>query len=211
MRARDIVAEPLRAYGRYSGERVRELFEMVQLDFAWAGRRPSQFSGGQRQRLNIARALALAPRVVLLDEPTSALDVSIQAQILTLLRRLQAELSMTYVLISHDLAVVRQMADSVAVMYLGEIVELGSAADVFSHPRHPYTRALMSAISAPDPAQRGKERIVLTGDPPSAAHPPVACRFHTRCWKAQQRCRAEKPLLGDEPSQPHRFACHFPD
>lgn len=211
MTAGEIVAEPLRAHGRYSRDRIAELFRSVQLDPSAMDRRPRSFSGGQRQRINIARALALEPRVVLLDEPTSALDVSIQAQILALLRRLQQELGMTYIVISHDLAVVRQLADRVAVMYLGQIVEEGPVDHFFDAPRHPYTKALLSAVPAPDPDGRTRKRIILSGDPPNAAHPPSGCRFHTRCWKADQICSNEEPSVSSVDDLSHRYKCHHPE
>jgi len=207
----EIVGEPLIVHkiaGRAA--RVRELLANVGLDPDAAVRFPSEFSGGQRQRIGIARALALRPSVMILDEPVSALDVSIQASILNLLRDLQRERDMAYLFISHDLAVMRQVADEIAVMHLGLIVEDGPADEVCAHPAHPYTVALLSAVPVPDPArERARERILLRGELPSAISPPSGCRFRTRCWKADERCATEEPpLLGITGS--HRVACHYP-
>jgi peptide/nickel transport system ATP-binding protein len=206
-----IVAEPLQVHGegRDAATRVRELLELVGLSAADAGRFPHEFSGGQRQRIGIARALALEPDLLVLDEPVSALDVSIQADILDLLTELQSRLGLAYLFMGHDLGVVRRVADSVAVMYLGKIVETGPVGSVFGRAAHPYTQALLSAVPVPDPVvERGRRRIMLEGDPPDPIHPPSGCRFRTRCWKAQDVCAQEEPALVDR-GQGHPVACHF--
>jgi len=208
----EIVGEPLTVH-KIAGRtgRVRELLAAVGLDPAAAVRFPSEFSGGQRQRIGIARALALEPRVMILDEPVSALDVSIQASVLNLLRDLQRERDLAYLFISHDLAVIRQMADEIAVMHLGLIVEQGPAEAVCEHPAHPYTVALLSAVPVPDPGRTNvRDRILLHGELPSATSPPSGCRFRTRCWKADERCAAEEPPLLQIATS-HRVACHYPE
>jgi peptide/nickel transport system ATP-binding protein/oligopeptide transport system ATP-binding protein len=208
-----IIAEPFKIHGIDEGQgwrkkRVQELMEKVGLNPEHYNRFPHEFSGGQRQRIGVARALALDPKLIIADEPVSALDVSIQAQILNLLRDLQRELGLTIVFIAHDLSVVRHMCDRVAVMYLGKIVELADSADLYSHPRHPYTGALLSAVPVPSPGTQSKRQI-LGGDVPSPTNPPPACRFHTRCWKCQEVCTVEEPLLDPKPGG-NLAACHFP-
>ncbi|HET8562028.1 MAG TPA: dipeptide ABC transporter ATP-binding protein [Marmoricola sp.] len=193
--------------------KVQELMELVGLNPEHYNRFPAEFSGGQRQRIGVARALALRPRMIVCDEPVSALDVSIQAQVLNLLRDLQDEFHLTYVFITHDLSVVRHVSDRIAVMYLGKVVEVAPTDETFATTRHPYTKALLSALPVPDPdAADSRERIVLTGDLPSPINPPTGCRFHPRCPKAQEICSREEPplvpVLDDDGS--HLTACHFP-
>jgi peptide/nickel transport system ATP-binding protein len=209
-----IVGEPLRTHGlatkREAATRVRELLRTVGLPADAAGRYPHEFSGGQRQRIGLARALAVNPDFVVADEPVSALDVSIQAQIINLLEQLQDEFDLTYLFIAHDLAVVRHISDRIAVMYLGWIVEVSSAAELYENPLHPYTISLLSAVPIPDPVvERTRESILLAGDLPSPANPPKACRFHTRCPYVQPtRCREEVPPLRTLGSG-HQVACHW--
>jgi len=210
----EIVAQPLRIARCYrssgGADRVAELLEMVSLDPRSADRLPAEFSGGQRQRIGIARALALSPDVLVLDEPVSSLDVSVQASVVDLLDRLQRELGLSYLFIAHDLALVRELSDRVAVMYLGKIVEIGTREQVYDNPTHPYTQSLLSAVPIPDPRRRASaRRILLPGDVADPTDPPSGCRFRTRCWKARDECAVTEPELVERENSDHPSACLF--
>lgn len=206
----DMIAEPMRNFGIgdkvYQGKRVKELLAKVGLSPYHASRYPHEFSGGQRQRIGIARALSVNPKIIICDEPVSALDVSIQAQVINLLKDLQDEFDLTLLFIAHDLSVVKHISDRVAVMYLGRIVEMGNYDSLYRHPQHPYTQALLSAIPVPNPKHK-KERMILEGDVPSPTNPPSGCNFHTRCFKASEICKSECPQLAYTTSG-HLVACH---
>jgi oligopeptide transport system ATP-binding protein len=213
MTAGDIIGEPIKVHHLASGkeyrEQVEELFRMVELEPSMAGRYPHEFSGGQRQRIGIARALAVRPKFIVCDEPVSALDVSIQAQIIILLEKLREEMGLTYLFIAHDLSVVRNISDRVAVMYLGKVVEITDSDELYANPLHPYTIALLSAVPIPDPkVDRTRKRIILKGDVPSPVNPPKGCRFNPRCQLAIDICREIEPelkLVGEE----HWVSCHL--
>ena len=213
----NIIAEPLIVHRigdrKTRRRRVAKLLDMVGLEADAATRYPHEFSGGQRQRIGIARAISLEPKLVVADEPVSALDVSIQSQVLNLLVDLRKQLDLSYIFISHDLAVVEHICDTIAVMYLGEIVEMTDGETLFASPKHPYTQALMSAIPRPDPKRRDSPRIVLQGDIPNPENPPQGCRFHTRCPEIMTRCKTQKPeqLLLEDSGKHHLVRCHLYD
>ena len=212
----EIVGEPLDIHGlapnrRLRQDRIQELLNVVGLNPNFANRYPHEFSGGQRQRIGIARALAVDPSFIVCDEPISALDVSIQAQIINLLERLQDKFNLTYLFIAHDLSVVKHISDRIAVMYLGKVVEVSGANELYRRPKHPYTVSLLSAIPIPDPRiEKERRRIILTGDVPSPVNPPSGCRFRTRCFKAQPRCAESEPPLDTVKLDGHEAACFFP-
>ncbi|MFI2778529.1 ABC transporter ATP-binding protein [Streptomyces sp. ALB3] len=218
----DIIGEPYEIHPEVAPrgsrrQKVQDLLDVVGLNPEYVNRYPHQFSGGQRQRIGIARGLALNPEIIVADEPVSALDVSVQAQVVNLLDRLQSAFDLSFLFIAHDLSIVRHISDRVGVMYLGRIVEMGTDEEIYDHPTHPYTQALLSAVPVPDPtAREHRERIILHGDVPSPANIPSGCRFRTRCWKAQERCAQEVPLLAvpaafRDTATParHDSACHF--
>jgi oligopeptide/dipeptide ABC transporter ATP-binding protein len=209
-----LIAEPMHIYKVASGteirERTAELLHVVGLRPEYIDRYPHEFSGGQRQRIAVARALSINPEFIIADEPVSALDVSIRAQVLNLLQRLQQQFNLTYLFVSHDLSVVRHVADRIAVMYLGKIVELSDRDELYAAPKHPYTKALLSAIPIPDPQiEKRRKRIILSGDLPSPINIPSGCRFHTRCPMAQQICREVEPVYEAKEGREHYAACHF--
>ena len=209
-----LIAEPMHIYRVASRQEIRErtleLLKVVGLRPEYIDRYPHEFSGGQRQRIAVARALSINPEFVIADEPVSALDVSIRAQVLNLMQRLQSQFNLTYLFISHDLSVVRHVADRIAVMYLGKIVEVADRDELYSHPQHPYTKALLSAIPIPDPQiEKHRQRIILSGDLPSPIHIPKGCRFHTRCPMAQPICREVEPTFERKEGREHYAACHF--
>ncbi len=212
----EIVGEPLDIHNlaanrRLRQERIQELLHVVGLNPSFTNRYPHEFSGGQRQRIGIARALAVDPAFIVCDEPISALDVSIQAQIINLLERLQDQFNLTYLFIAHDLSVVKHISDRIAVMYLGRVVEVSGANELYRRPKHPYTASLLSAIPIPDPGiEKERRRIILTGDVPSPVNPPSGCRFRTRCFNAQARCAEEEPPLDTVKLDGHEAACFFP-
>jgi oligopeptide/dipeptide ABC transporter ATP-binding protein len=212
-----IIAGPLEIHGlaeeSEKEDRIADLLNKVGLSASDMRRYPHEFSGGQRQRIGIARAISLEPKLVVADEPVSALDVSIQSQVLNLLVDLRQQLDLSYIFISHDLAVVEHICDTIAVMYLGEIVEMTDGRMLFAAPKHPYTQALMSAIPRPDPKRRGNPRIVLQGDIPNPENPPSGCRFHTRCPKVMAHCKTQKPKqhVFEQSGTPHLVRCHLYD
>ena len=211
MTVRDIVGEPLTAFGEATGKQINEkvasLLDLVKLNKDFASRYPHEFSGGQRQRIGIARSLILNPELIVCDEPVSALDVSIQSQIINLLGDLQERNNFSYIFISHDLSVVEYISNRVAVMYLGNIVEMADKNEIFDNPLHPYTKALMSAIPVPDPTRK-RDRIILSGDLPSPSNPPSGCKFRTRCPYATEKCAQEAPEYRDVGNE-HFVACHY--
>ena len=209
-----LIAEPMHIYKVASHaeirERTAELLNVVGLRPEYTDRYPHEFSGGQRQRIAVARAMSINPEFVIADEPVSALDVSIRAQVLNLLQRLQKQFDLTYLFVSHDLSVVRHVADRIAVMYLGRIVELADRDELYASPKHPYTKALLSAVPIPDPQiEKRRKRIILSGDLPSPVNIPSGCRFHTRCPMAQEICRQVEPLYEAKEGREHYAACHF--
>jgi oligopeptide transport system ATP-binding protein len=218
----DIIGEPYDIHPEVAPKgdrrrRVQDLLDVVGLNPEYINRYPHQFSGGQRQRIGIARGLALRPEIIVADEPVSALDVSVQAQVINLMATLQDAFDLSYVFIAHDLSIVRHISDRVGVMYLGRIVETGTDTEIYDHPTHPYTQALLSAVPVPDPeARRHRERVILAGDVPSPTNIPSGCRFRTRCWKARERCALEVPALAVPAEfryaagpEAHDSACHF--
>ncbi|MFL5663817.1 MAG: ABC transporter ATP-binding protein, partial [Ktedonobacteraceae bacterium] len=209
-----LISEPMHIYNTGSKSEIRdktaELLSVVGLRAEYIDRYPHEFSGGQRQRIAVARALSINPDFIVADEPVSALDVSVRAQVLNLLQRLQRQFNLTYLFVSHDLSVVRHVADRIAVMYLGRIVELADRDELYAVPKHPYTKALLSAVPIPDPKiEKQRQRVILSGDLPSPINIPSGCRFHTRCPMAQQICREVEPPFERKPGREHFAACHF--